>query len=62
MQNNSYKYGFIIRYAKGTTPITGYIEEPWHLRYVGVEIATDVHEKNITYDEYYDLYLKDKEN
>lgn len=62
MQNNSYKYGFIIRYANGTTPITGYIEEPWHLRYVGVEIATDVHEKNITYDEYYDLYLKDKEN
>ncbi len=61
MQNNSYKYGFIIRYAKGTTPITGYIEEPWHLRYVGIDIATDVHEKNITYDEYYDLYLKETE-
>jgi len=61
MQNNSYKYGFIIRYAKGTTPITGYIEEPWHLRYVGIEVATDIHEKNITFDEYYDLYLKDQE-
>lgn len=58
MLNNSYKYGFIVRYAKGTTPITGYIEEPWHLRYLGVEVATDVHEKGITFDEYYDLYLK----
>lgn len=61
MQNNSYKYGFIIRYAKGTTPITGYIEEPWHLRYVGIDVATDIHEKNITFDEYYDLYIKDSE-
>lgn len=58
MLNNSYKYGFIVRYAKGTTPITGYIEEPWHLRYLGIEVATDVHEKGITFDEYYDLYLK----
>lgn len=61
MLNNSYKYGFIVRYAKGTTPITGYIEEPWHLRYLGVDIATDVHEKGITFDEYYDLYLKNNE-
>ncbi|MCI8394301.1 MAG: M15 family metallopeptidase [Bacilli bacterium] len=61
MLNNSYKYGFIVRYPKGSMPITGYIEEPWHLRYIGVDIATDIHEKNITFDEYYDLYLKDKE-
>lgn len=59
MLNNSYKYGFIVRYAKGTTPITGYIEEPWHLRYLGIDVATDVHEKGITFDEYYDLYLKE---
>lgn len=62
MLNNAYKYGFIIRYAKGTTKITGYIEEPWHLRYLGIEVATDIHEKNITFDEYYDLYLKNKED
>lgn len=57
LKENSYKYGFIIRYTKDNEPITGYQEEPWHLRYIGVEHATKVHELNITYDEYYDLYL-----
>ena len=57
MLNNSYKYGFIIRYPKGHSEITGYQEEPWHLRYIGIEHATKVHELEITYDEYYDLYL-----
>lgn len=61
MLNNSYKYGFIVRYAYATSAITGYIEEPWHLRYVGIKVATDIHDKNITFDEYYDLYLKDQE-
>lgn len=60
MLNNSYKYGFIVRYAYASSAITGYMEEPWHLRYVGIDIATDIHEKNITFDEYYDLYLKEK--
>lgn len=59
MLDNSYKYGFIVRYPKGSTSITGYIEEPWHLRYLGIDIATNIHEKNITFDEYYDLYLKE---
>jgi len=58
MKKNSYKYGFIIRYPKGNSEITGYKEEPWHIRYIGVEHATKVHELNITYDEYYDLYLQ----
>jgi len=57
MQNNSYKYGFIIRYPKDNSTITGYKEEPWHIRYIGIEHATKVHELNITYDEYYDIYL-----
>jgi len=57
MQKNSYKYGFIIRYPKDHSEVTGYKEEPWHIRYVGVEHATKVHELGITYDEYYDLYL-----
>lgn len=58
LAKNSYKYGFIIRYTKENMDITGYIEEPWHLRYLGIDIATDVVEKNLTYDEYYDLYIK----
>ncbi len=58
LEENSYKYGFIVRYTEENQNITGYIAEPWHLRYLGVDIATDVVDKNITYDEYYDLYIK----
>lgn len=58
LEKNSYKYGFVVRYTKDNIGITGYIEEPWHLRYLGVDIATDVVQKGLTYDEYYDLYLK----
>lgn len=57
MLNNSYKYGFIIRYPKDNSRITGYQEEPWHLRYIGIEHATKVHELGITFDEYCDIYL-----
>lgn len=58
LKENAYKYGFIIRYTKDNENITGYQEEPWHLRYIGINHATKVHELDITYDEYYDLYLK----
>ena len=59
MKKNCYKYGFIIRYPKDNSTITGYKEEPWHLRYIGIEHATKVTELGITYDEYYDLYFKE---
>lgn len=52
VQDNSYKYGFIIRYPEGKQSITGYMAEAWHLRYVGVDIATRIHNEKITYDEY----------
>jgi len=58
VENNAHKFGFILRYPKDGIDITGYKHEPWHLRYVGIEIATNMKELNITYDEYYDLYLK----
>ena len=58
MLDNSYKYGFIVRYPKGKQHITQFIEEPWHLRYLGIELATKVHDSGLTYDEYYDLYMK----
>lgn len=58
LKDNACKYGFIVRYTKENMDITGYIDEPWHLRYLGIDIATDVVEKNLTYDEYYDLYIK----
>ena len=55
--NNSYKYGFILRYPLNKTHITGYKYEPWHYRYVGIEAATKIHEENITYEEYVFKFL-----
>ena len=49
---NSYKYGFILRYPRGSEYITGYMFEDWHFRYLGVELATKVFNSNLTYDEY----------
>lgn len=50
--NNSYKYGFILRYPEGKENITGYMYEEWHYRYVGKEIAKEVYDANLTYEEY----------
>ena len=44
---NAYKYGFILRYTDATTMVTGYEGEPWHYRYVGVELATELHTTNV---------------
>ena len=46
------EYGFIIRYPKGKTNITGYIYEPWHVRYVGKEAAAEITELGVTFEEY----------
>lgn len=48
------EYGFIIRYPKGKQDITGYQYEPWHLRYVGKEIAKEISDNGSTLEEYYD--------
>lgn len=53
---NIHEYGFIIRYEKEKTDITGYTYEPWHIRYVGKEIASFIKNNNITFDEYYAIY------
>ena len=52
MQNNSYKYGFILRYPKAKFHITGFKYEPWHYRYVGVKIATYIYKNKLTLEEY----------
>ncbi len=57
MMNNAYKYGFILRYPEDKVEITGYMYEPWHYRFVGVEIATYMKEHNLTYEEYYYEFL-----
>ena len=57
MQENAYKYGYILRYPEGKENITGYSYEAWHYRYLGVSLATKVYNEGITYDEYYEFYL-----
>ena len=54
LAENSYKYGFILRYPKGKEDITGINYEPWHFRYVGVDAATVITEREITLEEFWD--------
>jgi len=58
LKENAYKYGFIERYPKDKEFITGYGYEPWHYRYLGIEIATKIYTENITYEEYVVKYEK----
>ena len=58
LKENSYKYGFILRYPEDKVNVTGYNYESWHFRYVGKKIAKEVYEKNITFDEYYAYYIE----
>lgn len=53
MRNNAHKFGFILRYPKGKENITGFKYEPWHYRYVGVDVATEIYQNDITLEEYY---------
>ncbi len=53
LAENSYKFGFILSYPKGKN--TGYIYEPWHFRYVGVDTAKDIFDEKLTIQEYLDL-------
>ena len=57
LQENAYKYGFILRYPKDKENITGYIYEPWHYRYVGIKVASYIKKNNITFEEYYYEFL-----
>jgi len=50
--NNSYKYGYILRYPRNKEYVTGYVFEDWHFRYLGIELATKVYNSDLTYDEY----------
>lgn len=58
LKDNSYKYGFILRYPEGKENITGYNFESWHYRYVGVDLAKKIYNSNLTFDEYYAYYIE----
>ena len=56
LAENAHQFGFILRYPKGYKPVTGFQYEPWHFRYVGVELATEMKTKGIkTLEEFWGL-------
>ena len=54
LAENAYKYGFILRYPPEKQEITGTSYEPWHYRYVGVEVAREIYEQGICLEEYFE--------
>ncbi len=57
LMENSYKYGFILRYPENKSDITGISYEPWHYRYVGKEVAKEIYENGICLEEYLEQIL-----
>ena len=64
INKNAYKYGFIVRYPKGKEKITGYTYEPWHIRYVGEELASELYNNGDwqTLEEYFGITSQYREN
>ncbi|QPQ32614.1 M15 family metallopeptidase [Lysinibacillus sp. JNUCC 51] len=54
LEDNAHKFGYIIRFPKDKDNITGYKYEPWHIRYVGVNLATELYNEGLTLEEYYE--------
>ena len=52
LEQNAHRFGFILRYRKDKSDVTGYMYEPWHFRYVGRDAATVMYEKNLTLEEF----------
>ena len=61
LADNCHKYGFIIRFPENKEDITGYICEPWQIRYLGEEVASDIYRRGITFDEYYACFIENHE-
>ncbi|MGE8081396.1 VanY-A/VanY-F/VanY-M family D-Ala-D-Ala carboxypeptidase [Peribacillus loiseleuriae] len=61
IEENAWKYGFVLRYPKDKSDITGIQYEPWHIRYVGLPHSVIMKEMNLVLEEYLD-YLKEKES
>lgn len=56
VREHGHEYGFIVRYERDQQAVVGYIYEPWHLRYVGVEVATAMHDRGIAnLEDYFEL-------
>ncbi|RZT59496.1 D-Ala-D-Ala carboxypeptidase [Microcella alkaliphila] len=56
LAENAHRFGFLLRYPDGAQPIVGFDYEPWHFRYIGVELAAEMHEQGVaTLEEFFDL-------
>lgn len=55
LKDNAHNYGFVLRFHEGKEHITGYMFEPWHYRYVGIEEAKKIKESGLTLEEYYNV-------
>ncbi|WP_034771026.1 M15 family metallopeptidase [Exiguobacterium marinum] len=58
LADHAHEYGFIIRYQRAFEEETGYMYEPWHLRFIGMEHAKQVHTLNKPYDRYIQEFMK----
>ena len=59
LKEHCWEYGFILRYPEGTTGITGIMNEPWHFRYLGKELAMELKESGLCLEEYLDNLIND---
>jgi D-alanyl-D-alanine carboxypeptidase len=57
LQENAHQFGFIVRYPLGKEEVTGYQYEPWHIRYVGVNVAEYLHKNDLLLEQ---LFLENK--
>ena len=48
LRDNAWRFGYILRYPADKTAVTGYSFEPWHFRYVGTDLATEMHDTGVT--------------
>lgn len=55
LQKHAHEYGFIIRYGNGQENLTGYQYEPWHIRYVGTDLAYELYKNNQTLEQFFGL-------
>ena len=59
LEENAWRYGFILRYPEGSEEITGVPASPWHYRYVGEQAAAQIHQMNITLEDYVSMFYND---
>lgn len=56
LKENAWKYGFVMRYPENKEDITGYMYESWHYRFVGLEVASIMHQTGLCYEEYLAIF------